>query len=122
MPIRFLLALALAASAASAADPAPAPAQSGLPPGHPPIDQLAMPAPTHTGTVEEVIPAKPYVYLRVSENGQSLWMAAPEIEIKTGGQVRWADGMQMTNFQSKTLNRTFDKVLFVMQVEPVKAN
>ena len=114
MPVRssLIVVLSLAAFAVSAAD---------LPPGHPPIDQMTMPAPSHAGTVEEIIPAKPYVYLRVKENGESQWLAAPEIAVAVGSQVRWADGMPMTNFQSKTLNRTFEKVLFVMRVEPVQA-
>lgn len=114
MTTRLLLFFCLFFAAPGQAQP------PALPPGHPPLDSLPAPALSHIGTVEELIPAKPYIYVRVQEAGDSQWLAAPEAVLSVGGKVRWADGMPMTNFFSKTLNRTFEKVLFVMQVEAVK--
>jgi hypothetical protein len=38
------------------------------------------------------------------------------VAAKKGDVVRFDDGMPMTNFHSKTLNRTFPSVLFVNRV------
>ncbi len=40
------------------------------------------------------------------------WAAMPETEIKVGEEVALAPGAPMNNFNSRTLNRTFDTIYF----------
>jgi len=97
-----------------------------VPAGHPPMGSMSAPpaaeAPkaTNAGKVAEVVPAGPYIYIRVTITGGEEWLAAAGRDLKPGAQIRYSDGMIMTNYQSKTLNRTFDKVRFVDLVEVVK--
>jgi hypothetical protein len=89
-----------------------------LPPGHPQVQ--SKPAANHTGKVLETIPAGRYVYIHVDGDAGDQWLATVAVELKTGSTVRWPEGMLMQNYHSGTLNRTFDKVYFVEQVEPVE--
>jgi hypothetical protein len=100
---------------------APALAQT-LPSGHP-----AIPAKVEgKGAPEAQLPqkakvlstldAKPYTYIEVTQNNKTLWLAANAIALKKGDVIRFDNGMVMTNFHSKTLNRTFPSVLFVNSV------
>lgn len=69
------------------------------------------------GTVLQNIKAAGYSYLEVQQNGQSRWLAVTQMEAAPGDVVRYEDGMEMKNFHSKTLQRTFPSVLFVGHVE-----
>lgn len=77
----------------------------------------------HKVVVEEVLQAKTYTYLRVKENDQELWLALPAIDAKVGETYYYEKGMEMKNFPSKELNRTFESVLFLEGVskEPITA-
>ena len=73
------------------------------------------------GKVLSTIAAAPYVYIEVSRNKKTLWLAANALPVKKGDVIRFFDnGMVMTNFHSKTLNRTFPSVLFVNSVVVTK--
>jgi len=101
-------------SASAAAQP--------LPSGHPSVGAKN----EGKGTPEAQLPQKakvlstidaaPYTYLEVSQNKKTLWLAATAVPAKKGDVIRFDDGMTMTNFHSKTLNRTFPSVLFVNRV------
>lgn len=65
------------------------------------------------GRVVETMNAAGYTYLRVDENGSSVWLAVMEVPVKVGDIVEFPDSQPMTGFRSKTLNRTFDAILFV---------
>ncbi len=67
---------------------------------------------TVKGTVIETMNASGYTYLHLENEGQKSWAAIPATEIKVGDQVELAAGMEMNNFQSKTLDRTFDSIIF----------
>ena len=94
------------------------PPEAKLPPGHPPIDGLT--TITHHGTVIETIEVAPYVYLKVKGDGGEQWLAAPAVKLVKGDKVAWPDGMAMTNYHSKSLNRDFAEVTFVQSVTGVK--
>jgi hypothetical protein len=111
--LRVLLALAVFSGLALA---------QPLPSGHPSVDttkegkgvpdaQLPQKA-----KVLSTIDAAPYTYLEVMQNKKTLWLAANALPAKKGDVIRFDDGMTMTNFHSKTLNRTFPSVLFVSRV------
>jgi hypothetical protein len=66
--------------------------------------------------VLSTIDAAQYTYLEVTQNKKTLGLAAATVAAKKGDVVRFDDGMVMTNFHSKTLNRTFPSVTFVNRV------
>lgn len=75
------------------------------------IDSAAMVQ--HRGIVAESMNAAGYSFIRVDENGHSIWLAAPETSIEIGQSIQWQGGAQMHNFTSRSLNRVFDKIIFV---------
>lgn len=77
-------------------------------------------APTHKGKVVTTMDAAGYTYMEVEENGQKLWVAIMQTPIKVGDVVEFPDSPPMSNFQSKTLNRTFEKIIFAPAVRVVK--
>lgn len=66
--------------------------------------------------VTEVIQATGYTYLKVKENSTERWVAVSKQEIKAGDVFYYEGALQMNNFQSKDLNRTFDEIFFVSQI------
>ncbi len=63
--------------------------------------------------VEEKLDANNYSYLKVSENGNAYWIAVPRMDVKSGEKITFSKFMEMKNFKSETLGRTFESVLFV---------
>ena len=66
----------------------------------------------HKGKVLETMNAGGYTYVQIEEKGQKLWAAVMETKVKVGDSVEFPDSQPMVNFQSKSLNRTFDKIIF----------
>jgi hypothetical protein len=93
-----------------------------LPAGHPPMGAKK----DGKGAADALLPQKAkvlstidaaqYTYLEVTRNKKTLWLAATSVAAKKGDVVRFDDGMVMTNFHSKTLNRTFPSVTFVSRL------
>jgi len=65
------------------------------------------------GKVISSIDASIYTYIELTENGKNVWIAAPTVAVKKGDTVRFSDGAVMSNFHSKSLNRTFESIVFV---------
>lgn len=65
-----------------------------------------------TGTVIEQLVAAPYMYLKLKTANGEVWAAVNQAPITTGTQVTLYGAIEMQQFESKTLNRTFDKVYF----------
>ncbi|HEX9023021.1 MAG TPA: hypothetical protein VF799_04190 [Geobacteraceae bacterium] len=63
-----------------------------------------------------------YTYVEAAdEKGQKVWMALPQTKVAVGDAIEYpADAVPMTNFKSKTLNRTFDKILFIPGIRVIK--
>ena len=53
-----------------------------------------------------------YTYARVSTDDGESWVAGPETDLEVGQRVAVTDLMQMENFTSSTLDRTFDVLYF----------
>jgi hypothetical protein len=70
------------------------------------------PAPPLRGEVLEVREVEAYTYLRLKTPGGETWAAVPKAAVKKGAQVTIENPMVMENFESKTLNKKFDKVVF----------
>ncbi|MGE5395564.1 MAG: GW dipeptide domain-containing protein [Candidatus Saccharibacteria bacterium] len=69
---------------------------------------------THEVTVQEVVQTTGYTYLRVQENGAEKWIAVNRMEAAPGEKYYYAqEGLEMKDFNSKELNRTFPTIYFV---------
>jgi uncharacterized protein (DUF2147 family) len=84
------------------------------------VDRLVNPsaatAQNHQGIVEESMEAAGYSFIRVRENGKSVWLAAPATPVEVGQSIQWSGGGQMRNFTSRSLDRVFDEITFVNAV------
>jgi len=92
--------------------PAPKPAAA------PPRPMAAAPAAgqptgmTVAGKVLERIDAGTYSYLRLDTLGGEQWAAVPKCELKNGESAVVSHAMSMDGFESKTLNRKFEHIVF----------
>ncbi len=78
----------------------------------------AAPGKTHTGTVVRALTAGGYTYMDIKEGADDFWIVGPQTNIDKGARVTFSEQVWMTNFPSKALHRTFDRVLFVNAVLP----
>jgi len=67
------------------------------------------------GTVAETMQSGGYVYMKF-EDGQ--WIAANAFPVSVGDKIQYSGAMEMNNFHSRTLDRTFDSILFVSAAGP----
>lgn len=65
--------------------------------------------------VKEFIHTTSYTYMRVERNGAEIWIAVDKTEIDKGDVIYFIEGLEMNNFESTELGRTFDRVFFVQQ-------
>ncbi|HEY6104923.1 MAG TPA: nucleotide-binding protein [Anaeromyxobacteraceae bacterium] len=105
MRFASFLAIALALAACKKSEP----------PVPPPAPQGAAPAPqagTIKGKVAERIDAAPYSYVRLTTAQGEIWAAVPQSNVANGTEVTVEGPMPMDGWESKTLNRKFDKLVF----------
>lgn len=67
----------------------------------------------HSVVVNKSLPADKYVYLNVSENGKSFWIATRTQDVTIGNTYFYRDGLLKTNFESKEYQKTFDTIYLV---------
>ena len=67
-----------------------------------------------TGIVAEKIDVDKYVYLRLKE--QNMWIAAPPFAVSEGDEIEYRGGMEMRDFYSTSLDRTFKSIFFMQNV------
>lgn len=70
------------------------------------------PAAPLKGEVLEVREAGPYTYLRLKTGAGETWAAVSKAPVKAGAQVSIANPMEMRNFESKALGKSFDRIVF----------
>jgi hypothetical protein len=75
---------------------------------------LAAPVPAGMvrGTVLETMNSGGYTYVLLDTGQDQRWVAAMETVVQAGDVVQTSQGIAMTGFVSKTLDRTFDVVYF----------
>ena len=103
-----------------AAQPAAASTETApLPAGHPKVAAAApasAPAPAAAGAISgkvvETANAGGYTYICLENDGKKSWVAVPTMKVSVGQEVALAPGATMSNFVSKSLNRTFEKIVF----------
>jgi|NGEPerStandDraft_6_1074524.scaffolds.fasta_scaffold07070_6 hypothetical protein len=77
------------------------------------IPQAPQPAlATVSGVVEETLDASDYTYMRLKTDGSEIWAAVTKTSVKKGDRVTVANAMAMDGFESKTLNRKFEHIVF----------
>lgn len=70
----------------------------------------------HKVIVQEVLHVNEYSYIRVLEDGQENWIAAPITPVEVGKTYYYGKAMEMKNFESKELNKTFETIYFVERI------
>jgi hypothetical protein len=105
-------------ASAPAVDKQPATVQSAPAPGTPAPVEPAAQAPQIAGKVLETMNAAGYTYVNVETATGTVWAALPESKVEVGQEVVLAGGTEMKNFESKTLGRTFDSVIFSSGILP----
>jgi hypothetical protein len=104
---------------------APGGAAPGVAPGGDPhAGMKAQEIPAGAGkkaTVVQTMNSGGYTYVEAAdEKGVKVWMALPETKVAKGDKIEYPETPPMMNFQSKTLNKTFDKILFIPGIRIVK--
>ncbi len=67
---------------------------------------------TIKGKVIKTINADAYTYLQVQAAQGPVWIAIPRAQVEKGQEVTVQNGMEMKNFKSKILKRTFTSIIF----------
>ncbi len=76
-----------------------------------PAAEAAEPA-ALSGKILETMNSGGYTYLKIDTGSSQPWIALPQSNVKVGDDVSCLPGMTMNNFSSKTLNRTFESLVF----------
>lgn len=74
----------------------------------------------NSGLLLEMIDTQSYVYLKVKVQQNITWLAAPKAQYRVGANIRFSDGVLMSNFFSQSLQRQFNRIRFVSRVKVVE--
>jgi hypothetical protein len=87
--------------------------------GHPPVEPSAKAssekpsAEPLTGKVLQTMNSGGYTFVQLEQKkGASIWLATSEIAVKIGSRMSFKPGVQMHGFESKSLKRTFETIIF----------
>jgi hypothetical protein len=109
------LAIVIAAVVAAAAGTIfAAPPKSVSSPNHkvPPASLEQHGAGDLSGKVVETMNSGGYTYVCLEKAGRKTWVAVPEMKVAVGSTLSFQPGAVMPTFTSKTLNRTFENIVF----------
>ncbi len=67
---------------------------------------------TVSGLVEETLGGGDYTYMRLKTADGEIWAAVTRAGVKEGDKVTVVNAARMDGFESKTLNRKFEKIVF----------
>jgi hypothetical protein len=65
-----------------------------------------------SGKVVETMDSGGYTYVLLEKSGEKIWLAVPKMKVIVGQNMSFKPGIVMVNFESKTLKRKFDKIIF----------
>ena len=68
--------------------------------------------PALSGKVVETMDSGRYTYVCLENNGKKIWVAVYKTTVTVGQDIIFKPGIEMVNFESKTLNRKFDQIYF----------
>ncbi|MEI6805706.1 MAG: hypothetical protein WCK49_04275 [Myxococcaceae bacterium] len=106
----LLMLLGIACSKSSKPEAVPPSGLAGLAQGKP--------IKIHEGVVDEVIERDQFDYVRIGAN----WFALVGASLKVGQKVKVEEQVVFDNFQSKTLNRTFPRIIFGKLVQSIQTH
>ena len=69
----------------------------------------------HAVVAKDVIQSSGYTYLLLTEGDKEYWAAVSRFEAEKGKTYYYKSGMEMQNFKSKELNRTFESIQFIQE-------
>jgi hypothetical protein len=75
----------------------------------------------HTVVVQEVIQGNSYTYLNVKEADALSWIAISKTDMEVGETISFKNPLEMKNFMSKELERTFETIYFVGRIDKESA-
>lgn len=97
---------------------------AAAPGGDPHAGMKAQEIPAGAGkkaTVTQTMNSGGYTYVEAAdEKGAKVWLALPEIKVAKGDKIEYPETPPLSNFQSKTLNKTFEKISFIPGIRIVK--
>ncbi len=70
----------------------------------------------HKVVVNEVVQATEYTYLKVEEKDEEYWIAVTKRNAVEGEEYFYTQALEMKDFESKDLGRTFERVLFIQEL------
>lgn len=109
---QIFLSLALCSLLATPAFATPAATESAHPKAVTPAQPEKAEAPLE-GKVLQTMNAGGYTYVYLEQKGdKKTWVAVMETPVKVGANMSFKPGMEMVNFESKALKRTFEKIVF----------
>ena len=65
-----------------------------------------------SGKVAETMNSGGYTYVSLEKNGKKTWVAMPNTAVRVGQEIACKPGVEMKNFTSQTLHRTFESIIF----------
>jgi hypothetical protein len=68
--------------------------------------------PAQGGTVLETMEGGGYTYMKLDQDGNTVWIAVRRANVAVGDKVEYVERMRMPNFTSKTLKKSFDEIVF----------
>jgi hypothetical protein len=73
-----------------------------------------------TGTVTQAIDVRDYTYVEIDTGDGLIWVAGPVTDVRAGDSVEVPTGIELIDFSSTVLDRTFDKIqlVHVIRVKP----
>ena len=74
----------------------------------------------HTAKIVKTISSGGYTYMKVNDKKNTYWVAMTQRNVKVGDSIYFSEQGWMKNFKSKTLNRTFDNILFAADISASK--
>ena len=76
---------------------------------------------TVSGRVVQTMNSGGYTYALVDGDGTRTWVALPKSSIAVGNEIVCQPGMVMTNFNSASLQRTFEQIVFSKGIQSLSA-
>jgi hypothetical protein len=113
--VKKLLIVCLAAALAACAKPAATPKSANLPPDHPTMGEAGHAASSTQkvqGKVLETIDSGGFTYVRLKTTSGERWLVTSPVVVKIGSDVTVSSAMTVEKFESKSLQRTFDNIIF----------
>jgi hypothetical protein len=118
--VTIAMLLALPAVCCSA-DNAVKSSDTALPKGHPSMAALQEASAPLTGKVLKTMDSGGYTYIYLQKKGgRKIWVAFPKTKVVVGKKIELVSGEEFKHFESKTLHRTFDAIIFSLGPVPKK--